>query len=320
MTKRPRDSLQRKLDLAARAAWLYFIADNTQDEIAGKLNVSRQAAQRLVALAVSEKLIKFRLDHPIAECMELGEALRERYEMEFCQVTPSDSGAGDSVSGPAIWAAERLESYLSQKAPMILAVSTGRTLRAAVDQVAVMTQPHHKIVSLVGNMARDGRASPFDVVMRLADRVGAQCFPIPTPVIASSVEERALLQSQRSFVAVKELAEQAKASFVGMSEIAWEAPLHRDGFVNDGEIAQLIEMGAVGEIAGWAFDGNGTLIADATNERVAGLPLEAPPHRPTIAVAGGRAKANAIRAALRGKLISGLITDESAARAILADD
>jgi DNA-binding transcriptional regulator LsrR (DeoR family) len=298
MTKRPRDSLQRKLDLAARAAWLYFIADNTQDEIAGKLNVSRQAAQRLVALAVSEKLIKFRLDHPISECMELGEALRERYEMEFCQVTPSDSGAGDSVSGPAIWAAERLESYLSQKAPMILAVSTGRTLRAAVDQVAVMTQPHHKI----------------------ADRVGAQCFPIPTPVIASSVEERALLQSQRSFVAVKELAEQAKASFVGMSEIAWEAPLHRDGFVNDGEIAQLIEMGAVGEIAGWAFDGNGTLIADATNERVAGLPLEAPPHRPTIAVAGGRAKANAIRAALRGKLISGLITDESAARAILADD
>ena len=30
----------RKLDLAAHAAWLYYIAGNTQEEIAAKLNVS----------------------------------------------------------------------------------------------------------------------------------------------------------------------------------------------------------------------------------------------------------------------------------------
>ena len=41
---------ERKLNLAARAAWLYYIAGNTQDEIAKKLNVSRQAAQRFVSL------------------------------------------------------------------------------------------------------------------------------------------------------------------------------------------------------------------------------------------------------------------------------
>ena len=60
-----------RLDDAARAGWLYYVAGNTQDEIARKLGVSRQSAQRLVSLAVSEKLIKFRLDHPIARCMEL---------------------------------------------------------------------------------------------------------------------------------------------------------------------------------------------------------------------------------------------------------
>ena len=32
-----------RLDDAARAGWLYFIAGNTQDEIAKKLNVSRNA-------------------------------------------------------------------------------------------------------------------------------------------------------------------------------------------------------------------------------------------------------------------------------------
>jgi len=37
-----------RLDDAARAGWLYYIAGNTQDEIARKLGVSRQTAQRLV--------------------------------------------------------------------------------------------------------------------------------------------------------------------------------------------------------------------------------------------------------------------------------
>ena len=38
-----------KLDLATRAAWLYYVAGNTQNEIAEKLQVSRPVAQRLVA-------------------------------------------------------------------------------------------------------------------------------------------------------------------------------------------------------------------------------------------------------------------------------
>ena len=45
-----------RLDDAARAGWLYYVAGNTQDEIAAKLGVSRQTAQRLVAMAVSERL------------------------------------------------------------------------------------------------------------------------------------------------------------------------------------------------------------------------------------------------------------------------
>jgi len=56
-------------DEAARAGWLYYVGGNTQDQIAAKLGVSRQTAQRLVSLAVSEGLIKVRLDHPISNCM-----------------------------------------------------------------------------------------------------------------------------------------------------------------------------------------------------------------------------------------------------------
>ncbi|OUL33521.1 DNA-binding transcriptional regulator [Nostoc sp. T09] len=312
------DRRDRKLDLAAHAAWLYYIAGNTQEEIAAKLNVSRQAAQRLVALAVSEKLIKFRLDHPLSECIALAESLRDRFGLSLCEVVPTDAGSGDTFNSIGVCAATHLEAYLMAKTPTILALSSGRTLRAMVEQIPSMNQPQHKIVSIIGNMSHFGRAGRHEVVMHLSDRVGSQAYPVPTPVVATSIEERELLQTQRSFITVKAFAEQAKATFVGISHIAWNAPLHQDGFINDDEVAELIELGAVGEIAGWAYDAQGMLLQKGTNNRVASVPLEQPAHRLMIGVAGGEKKAEAILAALRGKLITGLITDEAAAEAILA--
>lgn len=307
----------RKLDLAAHAAWLYYIAGNTQEEIAVKLNVSRQAAQRLIALAVSEKLIKFRLDHPLSECITQAELLREKFDLLLCEVVPNDAGS-DTFNGIGVCAATHLETYLVAKTPTVLAFSSGRTLRSMVDQISSMDRPQHKIVSIIGNMSHCGRAGRYEVVMHLSERVGSQAYPVPTPVVATSIEERELLQTQRSFIAVKTLSEQAKATFIGIGQIAWNGPLHQDGFINDNEVTQLIELGAVGEIAGWAYDQHGVLLQNETNSRVASVPLEQPACRLIVGVAGGVKKAEAILAALRGKLINGLITNEAAAQAILA--
>ncbi len=311
------DSQEGKLDLAARAAWLYYIGGKTQDQIASTLNISRPAAQRLVALAVAEKLIKFRLDHPVANCMELAQRLLDRFGLAFCDVVPSDPSEPEALGGVAISAGTWLEHYALQTAPVVLALGTGRTLRAAVAEVSPMSRPQHKIISRVGNMTRDGSASAFDVVMRLADSIGGQRYPMPTPVVADTEEERSLLQSQRPFQVLRDLAAQAKATFVGIAEIGWGAAMHRDGFITDAELADLSEKGAVGEITGWAFDENGRVLDGSINERVVSLPLEQPANGLVVAVGNGSGKVVPIRAALRGKLITGLITDELTARTVL---
>jgi DNA-binding transcriptional regulator LsrR (DeoR family) len=307
----------RRLDLAARAAWLYYMAGNTQDQIARKLNVSRQAAQRLVAAAVAEGLITFRLDHPIAACIELAEALQTRFGLDYVEVVPGDADV-DGLVGIASAAARQVEAHLAAKAPAILAFSTGRTLRATVGQVAPMERPQHTVVSLVGTMTRDGRASPYDVVMRLADRTGATCYPLPTPVITDTPEQRELLQDQRPYRAVRELAAGAKVAFLGVGTIDAKAPLLVDGFITEAELGQLIGVGAIGEIAGSAFDADGRLVSSALRCRMTAIPVELPLARLTIGIAGGRSKGRAIAAALRGRLLSALITDEASASAALA--
>lgn len=314
----PSKELQdRKLDQAARAAWFYYIAGNTQDEVAAKLNVSRQTAQRLVSIAVSEKLIKFRLDHPIAACVEVEERLRERFELDLCTVVPTDSSASGPVGGIALALAEHIENALSVPEPTVIGLSTGRTLLAAVGEVPTLNQPDHKIVSLVGAMSRDGRASHYEVVSRLADRANAQCFPMPTPVVTSTVEERILLQSQRSYQTILSLAEKASACFVGVCEIGWNCPLQRDGFLTEAEVVELADLGAIGEISGWAFNAAGQIIEGSTNDRVAGVPISLMQRLPTIAAGSGNNKVQAIRAALRGRLVKGLITDLATASSLL---
>lgn len=313
------DGADRRREDAARAAWLYFVRGRTQDEIAAQLDLSRQAVQRLVAFAVAEKLIKFRLDHPIAACMELGARLCERFGLEFCDASPADRAAPGALSGVAAATADRLQRVLSTKAPVVVCVGTGRTMRAAVEEMEPIERPQHKIVSLVGAMSSGGLASPYDVVMRLGDKVGAQRFPMPAPVLTETVADRVALQSQRAFSVLRDLRAQARASFMGLSEIAWNAPIHRDGFMSDSDIGALVAAGAVGEITGWAFDASGAPVDCAVNQRVASLPLEIPPARLTVIAACGPSKIAPLRAALTGGLASALITDETTARALLEE-
>ena len=314
---RKSDNESDRFDDAARAGWLYHIAGNTQDEIARKLRVSRQTAQRLVSLAVSEKLIKVRLDHPIGRCLELSEQLKQAYDIDYCEVVPSDPDSKSTTIGVAEAAAGELEGYLVSQHPVIVAMGTGRMLRAMAEQVSPMDCPQHKIVSLVGNIAPDGSASLFDVVSRIADRVKGPHYPMPLPVIANTIHEKSLLLAQKTLRNVVDLARQSDVIFVGIGTVDEDAALLRDGFVRADEMRALVRAGAVGEIIGWAFDAEGKLIDGLTNDRVLSVPLEQPASRRVIGVAMAIPRLRAIRGALRGKLINGLITNERMAELLL---
>jgi DNA-binding transcriptional regulator LsrR (DeoR family) len=311
------DSEKSRLDDAARAGWLYFIAGHTQDEIASVLQVSRASAQRLVSLCLAERLITFRLEHPIAACMELASRLKERFNLSHCEVVPADPAAPLATAGIAERCANILETTLRSETPVIVALGTGRAVRAAVERVSPIDRPNHQIVSLVGNISADGSASFFDTVGRLADRTGARHYPMPLPFLMSSEGERNRMVRIEPIVKVKAVAAKADLRLIGIGQMDQKAQVHVDGFVTREELFEMMRLGAVGEITGWAYDAKGRLIKGGTNRRLTSIPPQAPAETATIAAAVGQAKVPAIKAALAGRLISGLITDETTARAVL---
>jgi DNA-binding transcriptional regulator LsrR (DeoR family) len=317
--ERPDPPNERKLEITARAAWLYHAKGRRQDQIAADLNLSRQIVQRMIALAASENLIRFQLLHPLAECIELAERVRERFDLVYCEVAPSRDPVEEDIATIATTAALYLENILNQHAPATLAVGNGSTMRDIVSRVAPMTRPQHKIVSLMGNLTRHGRAAPHDVVMRLADRVGAQCYPLPMPVVTNTVAEHEVLQAQIAYHSYLSLIDEASVAMMGIGHVGWKAPLHVDGFITDVELAQVMEAGAVGELLGQCIDESGNLIRSSYHDRLTSHKLPIPATKPTVIVQVGKIRVPAIRAALGRRIANALITDENTARLILGD-
>jgi DNA-binding transcriptional regulator LsrR (DeoR family) len=311
------DNFGNKLDNAAKAAWLYFIAGNTQDEIAVLLKISRPTVQRLIALARSYNLITFRLHHPIAECMELKAALRQKFDLAFCDVVPNDPKEPNSIQGVAEACAAYIEEKLASPEPIVMALGSGRTLRAAVQQVGAMECARHTLISLVSIVASDGSASAFDALARLADLTKATAYPMFMPVLAESPEERELLVNNQLVKRLHGLAEKADTTIVGVGQMDAQAQQFLDGFISREQLEELKHAGAVGEIVGWAFDVSGHILDTATNARITSAPRRPDLGRLVVGVAVGQAKVGAIYSAFLGRLLTGLITDVATASALL---
>jgi DNA-binding transcriptional regulator LsrR (DeoR family) len=249
--------------------------------------------------------------------MELAARLRDSFHLAYCEVVPTDPASPLAASGIAERAANILESTLRTEKPTIVALGTGRAVRASVERVSPIDCPNHQIVSLVGNISTDGSASFFDTVGRLADRTKARHYPMPLPFLMASRSIRDQMLRLDPIAKVRAVAAKADLRLVGIGQMDQAAQVYVDGFVSREELFEMRRLGAVGELAGWAFDAQGSIIDGGTNNRLTSIALQVPARGLTIGAAVGPAKVPAIGAALKGRLINGLITDEATAGAIL---
>jgi DNA-binding transcriptional regulator LsrR (DeoR family) len=313
-----RSEPDRRLDQAARAAWLYYVKGKRQDDIAQELGISRQIVQRLIALALSENLISFQVRHPLAECIALADRLKERFDLHFCEVTLNEAGSVEDIPAVATAAAHYLDNLLSQKSPVTIAVGNGTAMRETVTRVTLADRPQHRCVSLMGNLTPNGRASRHDVVTKLAERINAQSYPLPMPLVAATVPERELLQAQLGYKTLRGLVDEANMLVMGSGNVGWQAGIHADGFITDPELAEAMHAGAVGEVLGGVIDQSGRFVEVSYFERLTSL-MPAPGSRqPTLLVSSGQIRVPAIHAALTGRLANMLITDENTAKSVLA--
>lgn len=306
--------------LAIRAAWLHYVGGLTQSKVAQRLGVSSVKAHRLIGRAVADGAVKVSIEGDIVECVALENLLSVRYGLDTCEVSPDLEENGLPLRGLGLAGAAQLQRWLEAGEQMTIGIGHGRTLAEAVRTMSPFESRELRFVSLMGALTRNYSANPHDVMHLLADKTGAQAYVLPVPFFANSTEDREVLLSQRGVAEVFRMAEEAPLKIVGIGTVEMDTQLVASGMIEESEIEEISRAGGVGEMLGHFFDSDGTDIETPLSARRLAVSLDHERDERTIALAGGEDKVAAIRAVLKSGRLSGLITDERTAKALLADE
>ena len=309
-----------EMSLATRAAWLSYVGNLTQEEIAGRLGVSRIKVARLIGQAVRARLVHVFVEGTAAECIALEEAIVRQWGLEFCTVAPSLDESPLPLTALAAAGGHWLHRVLEAGRASLIGVGHGRTLGAVAASLPRVPRPGVRFVSLLGSLTRHAAANPFDVIHKLTEITGAESYFMPAPFFADSLEDKQVLMAQRGLEPVLKLARAAELVVVGIGEVGPESHLRTSGMITADEHAALERAGAVGEVLGRFLDLAGRPVAAEINERSVAVWLDELRGRQVVAVAGGRGKGRAIAAVLASGHVTGLITDEATARVLVADE
>lgn len=311
------EKMAREASLSVRAAWLHYAGGLTQAAVAKRLGVPSVKAHRLIAKAVQEGLVKVSIEGDISECIALENALVAKYGLQTCEVSPDLGEEGLPLRTLGVAGASFMKREIDNGAHACIGIGHGRTLAASVANMTRSDGSTVKFVSLLGGLTRNYSATPHDVMARLTEKTGATAYVMPVPFFANTVEDREVLLNQRGVSKVFEMAANSDLKVVSIGTTQPGASLVSSGMIEMDEIKDVIAKGGVGELLGHFFDDQGQRIRTTLTERTLSVGLDQLDGKRIVAIAGGKEKVGAIRSVLMSGCLSGLITDERTALALL---
>jgi deoxyribonucleoside regulator len=303
--------------LLGKAARLYYEYDLTHHEIAQILHVSRIKITRLLQQARREGVVVIRVTSDDSPFFELEVELSRELQLSEVIVVPSFEDASKARQALARAAANYLQRVIRDGT--IVAISLSQTVALVPEFVFDPRPAAVTFVAAVGGIRRGlAGMSPNRPIDQLAERYGGVANHLTAPAIAGSAEVADALLGDPAIARTLSEAAAADVVVLGLGPVTGAVKLLEEGEITSTELNRVIESGAIGDLAGRFFTAEGAPIEDDWDSRVVGLTLPQISRIPTrVVAAGGTDKVDAILAAVRGRLVSVLITDEKAAGALL---
>ena len=305
-----------ELVMLAAVARRHYLQNQSKVEIADELGISRFKVARMLETARERGLVRIEIVRQGSLDVDASARLQERFGIAHAVVVDTadaDPGAVRQQLGRA--AADLLSEVLSDGD--VLGLPWSRNVHAVV--AALTSLPRVEVVQLTGAIALpDFDSSAVDIVRRAARLSGGRAHVFYAPFVLDTKASADALRRQQAVVDGLARASAVTKAVVGIG--AWqsgESTIH--DLLDDAEQRELASRGVIGELAGIFFDQSGKSLRPKVAARLITIDpeiLKAVPE--VIAVVAGAAKAAAVRAALDGGLVHGLVVDATLADVLLA--
>lgn len=312
------DNLENLLRLTAK---LYHVEGLSQTEIADLLGVSRPKVSRLLTRARELGIVRICVDEYDPRNRELEEELKTNFQLNNVIVTRIlGENTFESIRRSiGYFAAPEVSQWIHSN--MIIGVAGSRTLHRLIQNLKPSTEIRGLIaVQLMGNIGAE--VNNFDAIelsRDLAKLYSGSYFTLNAPALAPDILSSNTYLAHQDVAEIWELFSSMQIAFVGLGSLLDSSFIER-GVLGIEEVTLLRKSGAVGELCGRFFNRFGQECDTEFRDRMIGIHLdELREKREVVAVTIGKARAEAISAALHGGLIKSLIIDEVGAKAVLTN-
>ncbi len=307
-------SRSNELRLIARVAQMYHLEGRRQSEIAQHLRISQATVSRILKKAQQEEIVRTTIVAPSGTYTELEAHLREQYGLsEAIVVECSENSDGPIMARVGEAAAHFLEATL-QPGEIIGVSSWSETILKMVENIHPAKASKAKlIVQTLGGMGNPAvQTHATHLITRLARLTGAEPRLLAAQGVAQSREAKLVMLGDPYVRETMDLFPKITLAILGIGGVEPSSMLARSGNIfSSSELKDVTDAGGVGEFSLCFFDAEGRTVKTPLSDRVIGITRdELAQIDRVIALAGGRTKVKAIRAALRTGAIDLLITDK----------
>lgn len=309
-----------ELRLMAKVARMYYIQGFRQQAITERLQIHQSTVSRLLKRAREANLVRISVNNPPGIFAEMEDRLVTQFHLKDAVVVECSAEEAPLVRDLGVAMAYFVETTV--KAGSIIGISSwSRSLFAMVDALHPGDYCHGgKVVQILGGVGQIGAEHhAMYPAQRLSASIGATPVLLQSPAIVGSAEAQRVLARDSSVRAATEFFERLDIALVGIGSMEPSRLLSNSGNIfSPDELRELSHQGAVADICFRYFDAEGQPVKSPLMQRVIGIELHTLRRaKCVVGVAGGRRKVQAILAALRGRWIDILITDQRTAASLL---
>jgi deoxyribonucleoside regulator len=306
------------LKILTKISILYYRDGLTHKQIADRLGLSRQKVGRFIERSKQEGVVNIQIKSPLLFATELETCLEREFNLkEALVVSPAAEGEDAIKEALGMAGAEFLERHISSGDT--LGISWGSTVLEVGRQIKSMKRKNITIVQLNGSMDVGKYSTRAEYIVALvAEAFGAKMVTFSAPMLVDRPEILDSMLSDSRIATALNIAREANIAIFGVGDVSESSSPYRVGYYDKKLLESAQQDGAVGEICGRFFDGNGRPCSPELAMRTLAVELDNLKQKTlSIGIAGSLIKIEAIFGMLRGQYCNVLITDEETAKALL---
>lgn len=308
--------------LVLKSAYLYYIENKSQNEIAEQLKVSITTVSRLLKKAKEEKIVEFVIRDPYVECIRLEEALEKEFGLNDVVIAPGISNdTEDNIDRVeheenvkklvALEGARYLQRIIKEKD--VLGITWGSTIYHLINYLNPAQKVNATFVTLHGSIACcETELDVRPLVTRMAKAFSGTNYSLLTEALMSSKRTADIIKQEKNIQKVYQKFNEINIAITGTGSFYPEmkSVLGKPEFITEEELEELQKQNVVGDIALHFFDQEGRECQTGLVDRMINIGFEEYKKIKTkITIASGKGKAYTILSALKGGLIDVLIID-----------